>query len=48
MESTTAWAAHIQDTRHIGNFEHWKEHDAYVKAFDRLLRDLKADAAKNA
>jgi hypothetical protein len=26
----------------IPDFTNWKEHDAYQKAFDRLLRDLKA------
>lgn len=41
MESTTAWAAHIRRTRHIGNFEHWEDHREYKKAFDRLLSDLK-------
>ncbi len=43
MESSTAWAAHIKNTRHIGDFTKWKEHDAYQKAFTRLLRDLKAE-----
>lgn len=28
----------------IPDFTHWKDHDAYQKAFDRLLRDLKAVA----
>jgi hypothetical protein len=32
--------------RHIGDFTRWKEHDAYQKAFNRLLRDLKAEAQK--
>ena len=27
----------------IPDFSTWKEHDAYQRAFDRLLRDLKAD-----
>jgi uncharacterized protein YjbI with pentapeptide repeats len=44
MESTTAWAAHIKRTRHIGDFTQWKNHDDYEKAFSRLLRDLKAEA----
>jgi hypothetical protein len=26
--------------RHIGDFTRWKDHDAYKKAFDRVLRDL--------
>ena len=42
MDSTTAWAAHIKRTRNIGDFSQWKDHDAYQKAFARLLRDLKA------
>jgi hypothetical protein len=28
----------------IPDFSQWKDHDSYVKAFDRLLRDLKASA----
>jgi TIR domain len=44
MESTTAWAAHIKRTRHIGDFTRWKNHDDYQKAFTGLLRDLKAEA----
>lgn len=28
----------------IPDFSNWKDHDAYQKAFERLLRDLKADA----
>lgn len=43
MESKKAWAASIRRTRHIGDFTYWKEHDSYQKAFERLLRDLKAE-----
>ena len=38
------WPALIRNTRNIGNFERWKRHDTYQKAFDRLLRDLKAES----
>jgi hypothetical protein len=38
-----AWAATLRRTRHIGEFNYWKGRDRYKKAFDRLLRDLKAD-----
>lgn len=38
---TSGWPALIQNTRHIGNFEHWKNYEEYQKAFSRLLRDLK-------
>jgi hypothetical protein len=31
--------------RNIGAFTRWKEHDAYSKALERLLRDLKVAAA---
>ena len=41
-----AWAADIRRQRLVGDFTCWKDHDAYQKAFDRLLRDLKAKAQK--
>jgi len=44
MDSGAAWAASIRRQRHIGDFSEWKDHDSYQKAFDRLLRDLKAEA----
>jgi hypothetical protein len=43
METEEAWAADIRRTRHIGDFREWKNHDSYKKAFDRLLRDLRAE-----
>jgi hypothetical protein len=30
----------------IPDFSNWKEHDAFEKAFERLLRDLKAEEAR--
>jgi hypothetical protein len=45
MDIKTGWPADVRRTRHIGDFRNWKDHDAYQKAFTRLLRDLKADAA---
>jgi hypothetical protein len=39
----TGWPADVRRTRHIGDFTRWKDHDSYQKAFDRLLRDLKAE-----
>lgn len=41
MEVTDGWPSLIRNTRHIGDFRNWKDHDPYKKAFDRLLRDLK-------
>lgn len=40
----TGWPALIKNSRHIGDFTHWKRHDLYKEAFERLLRDLKAEA----
>ena len=42
MEIKTGWPADIHRTRHIGDFTNWKDHDAYQKSVERLLRDLKA------
>jgi uncharacterized protein YjbI with pentapeptide repeats len=42
MTLDTGWPALIRHTRNIGDFRRWKTHDVYQKAFDRLLRDLKA------
>lgn len=44
LETTQAWAAKLRRQRHIGDFTGWKNHDAYQRAFTRLLRDLKADS----
>jgi uncharacterized protein YjbI with pentapeptide repeats len=46
MEIEGGWPALIRNTRTIGDFTRWKRHDAYQKALDRLLRDLKAEASK--
>jgi len=45
MDLKTGWPADIRRTRHLGDFRHWNEHAAYLKAFERLLRDLKAETA---
>ncbi|MGO8786880.1 MAG: toll/interleukin-1 receptor domain-containing protein [Terriglobia bacterium] len=42
METDQAWAASLRRTRHIGDFRAWKDHDEYLKSFERLLRDLNA------
>lgn len=46
MQADGGWPALIRNTRNIGDFRKWKNHDSYQKAFDRLLRDLKADKKK--
>src|SRR5262249_4848568 len=48
MKTNQAWAADIRRTRHIGDFTKWKEHGEYAKAFNRLLRDLKAQPGDKA
>ena len=39
----TGWAADIRRQRHIGDFCEWNDPGKYKEAFDRLLRDLKAE-----
>jgi len=41
MEIKSGWPALIKNSRHIGDFKKWKDHDAYQKALHRLTRDLK-------
>jgi hypothetical protein len=46
MEARAGWTYLVKNTRHIGDFRRWKEHDEYQKSFQRLLRDLKQDDGK--
>ena len=46
METDEAWAADIRRTRHIGDFSHWKDHDAYQQAFAHLLQSLRAEGTQ--
>jgi hypothetical protein len=46
MESKAGWPTLLKNTRNVGDFTRWKEHDSYWRAFDRLLRDLKAEEKK--
>jgi TIR domain len=39
MATSEAWARKLRDQRNIGDFQKWKEHDAYQKALERLLRE---------
>jgi hypothetical protein len=45
LETKEAWARLLRGQRHIGDFTRWKEHDAYRKALERRLRDLKVEAS---
>lgn len=38
--TTQPWAAKVRRTRHIGDFTHWTNPQAYQQAFERLLNDL--------
>jgi hypothetical protein len=46
MKVKTGWPAHIKNTRNIGDFRRWKDHDYYQKSFSRLVADLKAEESK--
>jgi uncharacterized protein YjbI with pentapeptide repeats len=46
MNTDQSWAADIQRTRHIGDFSKWEDKESFQKAFEQLVRDLKA-AGKN-
>jgi hypothetical protein len=40
LDTHEAWAAKLRGQRNIGDFRQWKDHDAYKKVFERVLRDL--------
>ena len=44
LEINAGWPALLKNSRHIGDFTRREEHSPYRKAFERLLRDLKAGA----
>jgi hypothetical protein len=44
MQVPGGWPQLIRTTRNIGDFCNWRNPESYQKAFDRLLRDLKAAA----
>ena len=43
LATKEAWARLLRGQRNIGDFTRWQEHDAYSKALERLLRDLKVE-----
>ena len=45
IKATEPWAGKLRDNRNIGDFRRWKDHDAYAKALERVLRDLKVAQA---
>jgi hypothetical protein len=46
MRIESGWPTLIKNTRNIGEFKRWKDRDSYQRAFERLLRDLRAAEAK--
>jgi hypothetical protein len=44
-QGAEAWARKLHDSRNIGDFCGWKDHDACQKALNRLLRDLRIETA---
>jgi uncharacterized protein YjbI with pentapeptide repeats len=45
MQTSEGWARLLRGQRNIGDFTRWKEHDSYQKSFERLIRDLRIEAA---
>jgi hypothetical protein len=46
LNTNEAWARGLRIQRHIGDFCLWKDHDAYQKVLERVLRDLKVVQAR--
>jgi uncharacterized protein YjbI with pentapeptide repeats len=44
FDNKEAWATQVR-SRNIGDFRQWKDHDAYQRSFQRMLRDLEQPAA---
>ena len=40
LQTSEPWARKLRDQRNIGDFTGWKDHDAYRRSFERILRDL--------
>jgi hypothetical protein len=40
LKTPEPWARKLRDQRNIGDFRQWKDHDAYQRGFQRMLRDL--------
>jgi uncharacterized protein YjbI with pentapeptide repeats len=48
FDTKEAWAAKLRAGRNIGDFRRWKDHDAYQKALERVLRDLRVESSQPA
>ena len=47
MKIERGWPALVRNTRNIGDFTRWHHVGAYQRAFNRLVRDLKAQSSKS-
>jgi hypothetical protein len=47
LQTTKPWTRLLRGQRNIGNFTCWKDHDAYQKVLEKLLRDLKVAQAES-
>jgi hypothetical protein len=45
LQTTKPWTRLLRGQRNIGDFTCWKDHDAYQKVLEKLLRDLKVTQA---
>jgi TIR domain len=46
MQTSEAWARLLRGERHIGDFTGWKEPDKYQESFERIMRDLRVETAR--
>ena len=44
MSTKEAWASKLRRSRNVGDFTKWANHASFKKAFEQLLRDLKAES----
>jgi hypothetical protein len=40
MKTPESWARKLRDRRDIGDFQRWKDDNAYKQSFERVVRDL--------
>jgi hypothetical protein len=40
LKTKEAWAGLVRRDRNIGDFTRWKDHDAYKRSFERVVRNL--------
>jgi uncharacterized protein YjbI with pentapeptide repeats len=48
FDTKEAWAAKLRANRNICDFRAWRDHDAYQKALERVLRDLRVESSEPA